>query len=340
MPEARFKEVKFMIEINLAKEFSYELLSLDCQRETARLTAFISETLTSRLRKQGAVVGLSGGIDSSVTAALCVRALGPDKVIGLLMPERTSHPDTLRLSQLVGESLKIKTILREITPILSGLNFYQEMTSCLRELVPGYSEDWKWKISASELTEERIFTFFWLVVQSPGGEIIKKRLPAETLRRIIALSNFRQRVRKMLEYHYADRFNYAVAGTSNLLETDQGFFVKLGDGAGDFKPIAHLYKTQIYQLAEYLGLPAAITSRQPTADIHPLAQGQDEFFFLLPYKEMDACLYGEKNGFSPESVARATGLDKEKVGLIYKQLAHRRQSNAYLRLNPLVVEEK
>lgn len=329
-----------MIEINLAKEFSYELLSLDCQQETVRLTAFISETLTGRLRKQGAVVGLSGGIDSSVTAALCVRALGPDKVIGLLMPERTSHPDTLRLSQLVGESLKIKTILREITPILSGLNFYQEMTSCLCELVPEYSEDWKWKISASELTEERIFTFFWLVVQSPGGEIIKKRLPAETLRRIIALSNFRQRVRKMLEYHYADRFNYAVAGTSNLLETDQGFFVKLGDGAGDFKPIAHLYKTQIYQLAEYLGLPAAITSRQPTADIHPLAQGQDEFFFLLPYKEMDACLYGEKNGFSPESVARATGLDKEKVGLIYKQLAHRRLANEYLRLPPLVFEEK
>jgi NAD+ synthase len=269
-----------------------------------------------------------------------VRALGPDKVIGLLMPERTSHPDTLRLSQLVGESLKIKTILREITPILSGLNFYQEMTSCLRELVPEYSEDWKWKISASELTEERIFTFFWLVVQSPLGVIIKKRLPADTLRRIIALSNFRQRVRKMLEYHYADRFNYAVAGTSNLLETDQGFFVKLGDGAGDFKPIAHLYKTQIYQLAEYLGLPAAITSRQPTADIHPLAQGQDEFFFLLPYKEMDACLYGEKNGFSPESVARAIGLDKEKVGLIYKQLAHRRLANEYLRLPPLVFEEK
>jgi NAD+ synthase len=141
-----------MSEVIGHKEFSYELLNLDCQQEATCLTAFISETLTRRLRKQGAVVGLSGGIDSSLTAALCVRALGPDKVIGLLMPERTSHPDTLRLSQLVGESLKIKTILREITPILSGLNFYQEMISCLRELVPEYSEDWKWKISASDLT--------------------------------------------------------------------------------------------------------------------------------------------------------------------------------------------
>ena len=252
-----------MSEVTGAKEFSYKLLNLDCQQETARLTAFISEILPGRLHRQGVVVGLSGGIDSSVTAALCVRALGPKRVIGLLMPEKASHQDTLKLSQLVGETLKIRTILREITPILTGLNFYEEMTSCLQELVPEYAENWKWKISASELTEERIFTFFWLVVQSPLGVIIKRRLAADTFRRIVALSNFRQRVRKMLEYHYADRFNYAVAGTSNLLEIDQGFFVKLGDGTGDFKPLAHLYKTQVYQLGEYLGLPEAITSRQP-----------------------------------------------------------------------------
>ena len=235
-------------------EFSYDVLTLDCEKETRRLTAFVAEAVGRRLHKQGAVIGLSGGVDSSVTAALCVRALGPDKVIGLLMPERDSHPDTLRLSQLVGESLKIRTIHRDITPILTGLGFYQEMTSCLQEVVPEYSEGWKWKISASELSEDRVFTFFWLVVQSPQGEIIKKRLPADKLLRMIALSNFKQRTRKMLEYHYADRFNYAVSGTSNLLETDQGFFVKLGDGAGDFKPIAHLYKSQIYQLGEYLAL--------------------------------------------------------------------------------------
>jgi len=155
---------------------------------------------------------------------------------------------------------------------------------------------------------------------------------------MIALSNFKQRTRKMLEYHYADRFNYAVSGTSNLLETDQGFFVKLGDGAGDFKPIAHLYKSQIYQLGNYLGLPAAITKRQPTSDIHPFAQGQDEFFFLLPYQQMDACLYGEKNGIPPESVARAIGLGVERVRLMYKQLAHRRTANEYLNLPALYPE--
>lgn len=320
------------------KEFSYDWLRLDCERETARLTAFISEAVGRRLRKQGAVVGISGGIDSSVTAALCARALGPDRVIGLLMPEKDSHPDTLKLSRLVGESLGLRTFYRDLTPILSGLGFYEDLKACLRELIPEYEEGWRWKISASEISEDRVFTFFWLVVQSPSGELIKKRLPADKLLHLIALSNFKQRSRKMLEYHYADRFNYAVAGTSNLLESDQGFFVKLGDGAGDFKPIAHLYKTQIYQLGEYLGLPEAITKRQPTADIHPLSQGQDEFFFGLPYERLDACLYGEKSGLPPESIARATGLSPDRVSLIYKQLAHRRIANEYLSLTPLYPE--
>ncbi|MDI6699006.1 MAG: NAD(+) synthase [Candidatus Saccharicenans sp.] len=319
-------------------EFSYDSLKLDCEKETARLTAFISEAVGRRLRRQGAVVGISGGIDSSVTAALCVRALGAEKVIGLLMPERDSHPDTLKLSRLVGESLGIKTFYRDLTPILTGLGFYQDMTACIREVIPEFGEGWRWKISASEISEDRVFTFFWLVVQSPPGEIIKKRLLAEKLLHLIALSNFKQRTRKMLEYHYADRFNYAVAGTSNLPESDQGFFVKLGDGAGDFKPIAHLYKSQIYQLGQYLGLPEAITGRQPTADIHPLSQGQDEFFYGLPYEQMDACLYGEKNSLPPEAVARATGLSPERVSLIYKQLAHRRAVNEYLSLLPLYPE--
>ncbi|MGB9836073.1 MAG: NAD(+) synthase [Candidatus Saccharicenans sp.] len=315
--------------------YSYEFLRIDPAAETERLTAFINETVTKKLRKQGVVVGLSGGLDSSVTAALSVRSLGPDRVIGLLMPEKDSHPDTLKLSQMVGESLGIRTIHRDITPILTGLGFYQEISACLQEMIPEYSDGWKWKISASELSADRVFTFFWLVVQSPSGEMIRRRIPADKLLQIIALSNFKQRTRKMLEYHYADRFNYAVAGTSNLLEADQGFFVKLGDGAGDFKPIVHLYKSQVHQLGEYLGLPEAITGRQPTADIHPLAQGQDEFFYGLPYQQLDACLYGEKHNLPPEKIAELTGLLPEQVSLVYRQIKHRRASTEYLRMGPL-----
>lgn len=320
------------------KNHSYVLLEFDVVSETEKITAFIKWAVTEKLHKRGAVIGLSGGIDSSVTAALCQRALGKDRVLGLLMPEKDSHPDTRRLSQEVGQWLGIKTIHLDITDFLSALGLYREISFCLQKSVPEYGQGWKWKISASEPSEDRVFTFFWLVVQSPDGRVIRKRLPAESLLQIISLSNFKQRTRKMLEYHYADRLNYAVAGTSNLLEIDQGFFVKLGDGAGDFKPIAHLYKSQIYRLAEYLGLPEAITSRLPTADIHPLSQGQDEFFFNLPYQMMDICLYGEKHNLPPEKISEMTGLEPGRVDLIYRQIKQRRMATEYLRASGLCLE--
>ena len=179
------------------------------------------------------------------------------------------------------------------------------------------------------------FAFFSIGVQSPDGITIRKRLPAEAFLKIVALSNFKQRTRKMLEYHYADRFNYAVGGTSNWLETDQGFFVKLGDGSGDLKPIAHLFKTQVYQMAEYLGVPEEIRSRPPSADIHSLAQGQDEFFFVLPYEKMDACVYGQLNGIPPEEVSAAIGLKAETVEKFYRNISIRRARTEYLRALPI-----
>lgn len=312
-----------------------EALRLDCPAETARLVSFIRSAVGEILHKQGVVVGVSGGIDSGVTAALCVRALGPERVAGILMPERDSHPETLRLSRMISDSLGIRSIYRDITPLLEALGFYKEVASVIRRLFPEYGEGWRWRMAASDPAEHSDFAFFSLVVRSPSGGVMKKRLPADAYLKIVALSNFKQRTRKMLEYHYADSFNYAVAGTSNRLETDQGFFVKLGDGAGDLKPIAHLYKSQVFQLAEYLGVPEEIRRRPPTADIHPLAQGQDEFFFGLPYRKMDACLYGQENGIPAEEVAAAAGLHAELVRKIYRTISSRRARTTYLRAEAL-----
>jgi len=315
--------------------FTMEALNIDCRAETERLVSFIRRVLSEDLHKRGAVVGISSGIDSSVTAALCVRALGPQRVIGLIMPERDSHPETLQFSRKAADFLGIRSIHRDITPILEGLGFYRDLAEVVRGQIPGYGDGWKWRISASDPVEHADFAFFSLVVRSPDGEVIKKRMPVEVFLKIVALSNFKQRTRMMLEYHYADRFHYAVAGTSNRLETDQGFFVKLGDGAGDFKPIAHLYKSQIYKMAEYLGFPEDIRSRPPSSDIHSFSQGQDEFFFGLPYREMDACLYGEENGIPAGDVAAAIGLEPEMVARLYRSIAIRRARTAYLKAQPL-----
>src|SRR5947207_2718078 len=123
-----------------------------------------------------------------------------------------------------------------------------------------------------------------IVIMAPDGTETKHRLTPESYLGIVAATNFKQRVRKMLEYYHADRLNYVVSGTPNRLEYDQGFFVKLGDGTADVKPIAHLYKSQVYQLAEYLGIPEGVRSRPPTTDTYSLPQGQDEFYFSLPYQ--------------------------------------------------------
>jgi NAD+ synthase len=143
----------------------------------------------------------------------------------------------------------------------------------------------------------------------------------------------------MMEYFHADRLNYAVAGTPNRLEYDQGFFVKLGDGAADFKPIAHLYKTQVYALAAHLGVPDEIRSRPPTTDTYSLAQTQEEFYFALPYDRMDLCLYALNHGVPAAEVAPVVGLTPPQVERVFKDIQSKRRTTSYLHQRPLLVEE-
>jgi NAD+ synthase len=154
---------------------------------------------------------------------------------------------------------------------------------------------------------------------------------------MVAATNFKQRTRKMMEYYHADRLHYAVAGTPNLLEYDQGFFVKQGDGAADFKPIAHLYKTQVYALAEHLGVPEEIRRRPPTTDTFSLAQSQEEFYFALPYAEMDLCLWAHDHGTPAAEVATALGLTPPQVVRVFKDIEAKRRVSRYLHQAPLLV---
>jgi len=321
------------------RKFSAGLLKLDCAAETERIAETLKTQVLKKLKKRGAVVALSGGIDSSVVGALCVRAFGEERVLGLLMPEKDSAPETLSLSRLISDHLEIETVFEDISGILDAVGCYRRRDEAIKSVVPEYGSDYKCKIVLPSVLEDDRYRIFSVVVQSPDGEQTKVRLTPAAYLGMVAATNFKQRTRKMLEYYHADRLNYAVTGTPNRQEYDQGFFVKLGDGAADIKPIAHLYKTQVYQMAEFLGVPEEICNRPPTTDTYSMQQSQEEFFFSVPYDKMDICLYGKNNGLSPDEVAAAAEMTAEQVGRVYRDIDAKRNATRYLHTPPLLIDK-
>jgi len=316
---------------------SFAPLVLDPAAEVERITAWMREKLRVDLRKRGLVLGLSGGIDSSLSAALAVRALGAKNVFALYMPENDSDPESLRLGRSVAETFGIDSAVEDIGPSLAAQGCYERRDAFIREAVPEYTIGWASKIVFENSMTTGGYNISSLVVRSPDGEMRKVRLPASAYLGIVAATNMKQRTRKQLEYYHADRLNFAVIGTPNRLEYDQGFFVKNGDGAADIKPIAHLYKSQVYQLAAYLGVPPEILSRQPTTDTYSLPQTQEEFYFALPYGKMDICLYGLENALPAKTVAEATGLKESDVELVWADIAAKRKVARYLHAQPLTM---
>ncbi|HLQ65179.1 MAG TPA: NAD(+) synthase [bacterium] len=318
--------------------FSQDVLQIDAAHVATRIEARMRESIFEQLKRKGAVLGLSGGIDSSVAAALCVRALGRDRVLGLLMPEADSGEDTSRLAQLLADFLGIRTVTEDITPILQTAGCYQRRDEAIRLVVPEYGEGWKCKLVLPTLGDGSAYPVFSIVVRSPAGMETRMRLTPEAYLGIVAATSFKQRIRKMMEYYYADRLHYAVVGTPNRLEYDQGFFVKYGDGAADLKPLAHLYKSQVFQLGQYLQIPREIRLRVPTTDTYPLPQSQEEFYFAVAYDKMDLCLYGMNHDVPAADVAEATGLTVDQAEQVYRWIESKRSATRYLHTPPLLVE--
>jgi NAD+ synthase len=310
--------------------FSADVLKIDAATVAASLESQIRDIVLQRLNRKGVVIAISGGIDSSVVAALCFKALGTSRVLGLMLPEADSSPDSLRFANLLAQSLGLRTHIEDIAGILTAAGCYQRRDDAIRKVIPQYTEAYKCKIVLPDQVNGSAYPIFSVVVESPLGERTKARLTLDSYRGVLAATNFKQRTRKMMEYYYADLFDYAVAGTPNRLEYDQGFFVKNGDGAADLKPIAHLYKTQVYQLATYLGIPQEIQKRPPTTDTYPLEQSQEEFYFPLPYDRMDLCLYAKNHGLLPEEIASVMELTPEQVARVYRVIDATRAATRYL----------
>ncbi|MBI5662725.1 MAG: NAD(+) synthase [Ignavibacterium album] len=316
--------------------FQKDLILINPKAEAERIIKELREIVAKKLHKRGAVVGVSGGIDSSVVLALCANAFGPEKVLALMMPDRDSSPDSLNLAKKLVEKFKVPYIIEDITDAVKGFGAYQKRDEAVKKVFPEYDESYKMKIVLPKDDEAKgKLNVYYVTIISPNGEEKTARLPLAEYLQIVAASNFKQRSRTNFLYYHAEARNYAVIGTGNKNEHEQGFFVKYGDGGADIKPIAHLFKTQVYQLAEYLGVPDEIQKRTPTTDTYSAEQTQEEFFFRLPYSVLDRIWFGWEKGFSSKEIAEALDLSESQVNVVINDIKQKIKTTEYLRMEPI-----
>jgi NAD+ synthase len=318
--------------------FSRDLIKLNCEKTVNEIVENLRNEVFVKFKRQGAIVGTSGGIDSAVVAALCARAFGPERMLGILMPDKDSSPDSKALGIELAERYSYKYETRDITEALKGAGCYLFRDSAFQLVFPDWREGWKAKIvlPTNVLDSDRI-NVYRLAVESPSGEKMEKRLPLKAYLQIVAASNMKQRIRMMTLYYHAEVHNYAVIGTANKNEYDQGFFVKYGDGGSDVMPIVRFFKTQVFQLAEYLGVPDGIRKRTPTTDTYPSEVSQEEFFFGLKFEVMDLLWIALDSGYEPDEVAKVMGLNKEQVERVWHDINQKRRTTEFLRMPPVVL---
>ncbi len=316
--------------------FHRQVLELDSQAEVERIVDRLRHNVFDVLRRKGGVLGVSGGIDSAVVLALATQALGTDRLVALLLPERESSPESVVLARQVCRQFGVQPLVEDVTGPLMGFGCYSRRDNLLRSMFPEYDGTYRMKITLPDgLLENGTLNFFRVTIVSPEGEQRTRRLSAEQLRQIVAATNFKQRVRMSMLYYHAELHDYAVIGTPPKNEHDMGFFVKYGDGAMDVRPMVHLYKSQVYQLAEYLGIPEAIRTRPPTSDTYSAGSTQEEFYFRLPHQTLDLLWYGWENGFPAAEVAGELELSEDQVERAYQDFHRKKQTTDFLRRPPL-----
>ncbi len=316
--------------------FKCDLINIIPETETEKITENIKATVSQKLRRKGAVVGISGGIDSSVVLALCVRALGEKRVLGVMLPEKDSSPENFILARKLVQKLNVDYVIEDITPALIGFKCYQRRDDAIRNIFPEYDISYKVKIGLpSNLLDQGSLNVFYVTIISPEGEEKSARIPFQDYLQIVAASNFKQRSRMCMLYYHAERLNYAVVGTPNKNEHDLGFFVKYGDGGSDLAPIKHLFKTQVFQLAKHLDIPEEIQQRTPTTDTYSAEQTQEEFFFRIPFHILDAIWYGWENGYETKQIAAVLDLTEQQVKNVIDDISRKKAATEYLRMQPL-----
>lgn len=316
--------------------FTKDSIKINPAIEFEKISSKLRNDVNKKLKKRGAVVGISGGIDSSVVLAICAKTFGSDRVLGVMLPENDSNPDSLELAKKLSAKFSTKYVVENMTDALTGFGCYKRRDEAIKNVFPEFNDNYKAKITLpTNLLKKESLNVFQLTIITPDGTIKSERLPLKEYLQIVAASNFKQRSRMSMLYYHAEARNYAVIGTGNKNEHEQGFFVKYGDGGADVKPIAHLFKTQVFQLADYLEVPEEIRRRIPTTDTYSAEQTQEEFFYRVPFDILDRVWFGWEQGISSKKIADALEINEENVESIIHDIQRKIRSTEYLRMEPL-----
>lgn len=319
-------------------KFHKDILSIDGEAEAERICAFIRQQVDAQ-RREGVVVGMSGGVDSALAAALCVRALGKDKVLALILPEKESDPVSAEYASKYAGQLGLNTLTIDITPVLESLGTYEKRDEVIRDIFPEYTSQYRSKITLPPgLLARDAFNFFSLKIEDGRGTVKSARLDNRSVRTIVAATNTKQRTRMVHLYCYAEMNNYLVCGTTNRSENIQGFFVKYGDGGVDIEPLAHLYKMQVYQLSTYVGVTRKILEREPSPDTFSFRQSDEEFYFRMPYSILDLLLYAWENRVPLAEVCRVMDLTEEQVKRAFRDFNSKANATRHLHAMPPVLK--
>jgi NAD+ synthase len=276
---------------------STEILELDYRSISEKIEDFIRR-IVQVCEKDGVIVGLSGGVDSSTTATLSVRALGRDRVFGLLMPERDSDPQRFKDAKQLASKLKIEHEILDLTPILREIGVY--------DILPDETSKNK-KLLKERISElERVSTF----------ELKPEYLPIISIksgRRGWRFAVPKLRLRSIMLYFYALPRNLLVAGTTCKSEYLTSFYDEHGDGACDIAPIKGLYKTQVRQLARYLGVSESIISKPSSFDLFPSPKFTDEALMGISYETLDSILFYLEKEMKISEIARELDVNEDTV---------------------------
>jgi NAD+ synthase len=324
--------------MNTREAFSKDIILIkDVEQIVEKITQKLRNDIFHEFKRFGAVVGISGGIDSAVCLALVVKSLGAEKVLGIMLPEKDSSPESEYLAIKLATKFGVEIIKEDLTQILSGFKCYERRDEAVRRVFPEFdSAAFKMKIGIRQGSlYSNLPPIFYLTIVDKAGNSHDKILPVKEYLQIVAASNFKQRSRMAMLYYHAELRHYAVIGTPNKHEHNQGFFVKHGDGGADVMPIVNLFKTQVYQLANYLEIPQEIIERTPTTDTYTAEQTQEEFFYQMPFELMDIYWCGYENGYSPKEVAEVMGESEERIIALFRNFERKSKTTEYLRMAPV-----